>query len=180
VVLYGNLATTGAVAKISGKEGMTFTGKAIVFEKEETALAAILDGTVKKGHVIVIRYEGPKGGPGMREMLSPTSAVMGRGLGKDVALITDGRFSGGSHGFVVGHITPEAQIGGAIAIIKNGDSITIDAEKRQLNLNVPATEIKARLKKWKAPAPRYTRGVLAKYGKLVTSAHLGAVTDANL
>jgi len=180
VVMYGNLASTGAVAKISGKEGMTFTGKAIVFEKEEDALAAILDGRVKKGHVIVIRYEGPKGGPGMREMLSPTSAVMGRGLGKDVALITDGRFSGGSHGFVVGHITPEAQIGGAIAIIKNGDSITMDAEKRQLNLNVPASEIKARLKKWKAPAPRYTRGVLAKYAKLVTSAHLGAVTDAGL
>ncbi len=180
VVMYGNLASTGAVAKISGKEGMTFTGKAIVFEKEEDALAAILDGRVKKGHVIVIRYEGPKGGPGMREMLSPTSAVMGRGLGKDVALITDGRFSGGSHGFVVGHITPEAQIGGAIAIIKNGDSITIDADKRQLNLNVPASEIKARLKKWKAPAPRYTRGVLAKYAKLVTSAHLGAVTDAGL
>ena len=180
VVLYGNLAATGAVAKISGKEGMTFTGKAIVFEKEEDALAAILDGRVKKGHVIVIRYEGPKGGPGMREMLSPTSAVMGRGLGKDVALITDGRFSGGSHGFVVGHITPEAQIGGAIAIIKNGDSITIDAEKRQLNLEIPASEIKARLKKWKAPAPRYTRGVLAKYAKLVTSAHLGAVTDADL
>jgi dihydroxy-acid dehydratase len=180
VVLYGNLATTGAVAKISGKEGLKFTGKAIVFDREEEALAAILDGRVKKGHVIVIRYEGPKGGPGMREMLSPTSAVMGRGLGKEVALITDGRFSGGSHGFVVGHITPEAQIGGPIAIIKNGDPITIDAEKRELNLGVSAGEIKARLKKWKAPKPRYTRGILAKYGKLVTSAHLGAVTDAGL
>ena len=180
VVLYGNLAQTGAVAKISGKEGLTFTGRAIVFENEEAALTAILDGTVKKGHVIVIRYEGPKGGPGMREMLSPTSAVMGRGLGKDVALITDGRFSGGSHGFVVGHITPEAQVGGTIAIIKNGDSITIDADKRQLNLNVPAGEIKKRLAKWQAPKPRYTRGVLAKYAKLVTSAHLGAVTDAGL
>ena len=179
-MLYGNLASTGAVAKISGKEGMKFTGRAIVFEKEEAALAAILDGTVKKGHVIVIRYEGPKGGPGMREMLSPTSAVRGRGLGKDVALITDGRFSGGSHGFVVGHITPEAQIGGPIAIIKNSDPITIDAERRQLNLDLPASEIKARLKKWKAPKPRYTRGVLAKYAKLVTSAHLGAVTDAGL
>lgn len=180
VVLYGNLAQTGAVAKISGKEGLTFTGRAIVFENEEAALTAILDGTVKKGHVIVIRYEGPKSGPGMREMLSPTSAVMGRGLGKDVALITDGRFSGGSHGFVVGHITPEAQVGGTIAIIKNGDSITIDADKRQLNLNVPAGEIKKRLAKWQAPKPRYTRGVLAKYAKLVTSAHLGAVTDAGL
>ncbi len=177
VVLYGNLAQTGAVAKISGKEGMHFTGRALVFESEEKALEAILDGTVKKGHVIVIRYEGPKGGPGMREMLSPTSAIMGRGLGKDVALITDGRFSGGSHGFVVGHITPEAYVGGALAIVKNGDSITIDAEKRQLNLNIPAGEIKARLAKWKAPKPRYTRGVLAKYAKLVTSAHLGAVTD---
>ncbi|HEY0551304.1 MAG TPA: dihydroxy-acid dehydratase [Verrucomicrobiae bacterium] len=180
VVLYGNLASNGAVAKISGKEGLKFTGRALVFENEETALAAILDGTVKKGHVIVIRYEGPKGGPGMREMLSPTSAVMGRGLGKDVALITDGRFSGGSHGFVVGHIAPEAYVGGAIAIIKNGDPITIDAEKRQLNLEIPAGEIKARLKKWKAPKPRYTRGVLAKYAKLVSSAHLGAVTDSGL
>jgi dihydroxy-acid dehydratase len=180
VVLYGNLAQNGAVAKISGKEGMRFTGRALVFENEESALAAILDGTVKKGHVIVIRYEGPKGGPGMREMLSPTSAVMGRGLGKDVALITDGRFSGGSHGFVVGHITPEAYVGGPLAIVKNGDPISIDADRRQLNLDIPASEIKARLKKWKAPKPRYTRGVLAKYAKLVTSAHLGAVTDAGL
>ena len=180
VVLYGNLAPTGAVAKISGKEGMRFNGRALVFESEEKALAAILDGTVKKGHVIVIRSEGPKGGPGMREMLSPTSAIMGRGLGKDVALITDGRFSGGSHGFVVGHVTPEAFEGGPLAIVKNGDSITIDAEKRVLDLDIPAKEIKARLKKWKQPAPRYTRGVLAKYAKLVNSAHLGAVTDAGL
>jgi dihydroxy-acid dehydratase len=180
VVLYGNLASNGAVAKISGKEGMKFTGRALVFENEETALAAILDGTVKKGHVIVIRYEGPHGGPGMREMLSPTSAVMGRGLGKDVALITDGRFSGGSHGFVVGHITPEAYVGGPLAIVKNGDAITIDADKRQLNLDISASEIKTRLAKWKAPKPRYTRGVLAKYAKLVSSAHLGAVTDAAL
>ncbi len=178
VVLYGNLASTGAVAKISGKEGMRFTGKAIVFESEEKALKAILDGTVKKGHVIVIRYEGPKGGPGMREMLSPTSAIMGKGLGKDVALITDGRFSGGSHGFVVGHITPEAYVGGPLAIVKNGDAITIDAEKRELSLDIPAAEIKARLKSWKQPRPRYTNGVLAKYAKLVTSAHLGAVTDS--
>lgn len=177
VVLYGNLAPTGAVAKISGKEGLRFTGKAIVFESEEKALKAILDGTVKKGHVIVIRYEGPKGGPGMREMLSPTSAIMGKGLGKDVALITDGRFSGGSHGFVVGHITPEAYVGGPLAIVKNGDPITIDAEKRALSLEIPAGAIKARLKSWKQPRPRYTNGVLAKYAKLVTSAHLGAVTD---
>ena len=180
VILYGNLAPTGAVAKISGKEGLRFNGRAIVFESEEKALAAILDGTVKKGHVIVIRSEGPKGGPGMREMLSPTSAIMGRGLGKDVALITDGRFSGGSHGFVVGHVTPEAFEGGPLAIVKNGDTITIDAEKRVLDLGIPAKEIKARLKKWKQPAPRYTRGVLAKYAKLVNSAHLGAVTDATM
>jgi dihydroxy-acid dehydratase len=180
VVLYGNLAQSGAVAKISGKEGLRFTGHALVFESEEAALKAILDGTVKKGHVIVIRYEGPKGGPGMREMLSPTSAIMGRGLGKEVALITDGRFSGGSHGFVVGHVTPEAFVGGAIAIVKNGDPITIDAEKRQLNLEIPAREIKKRLAKWKAPKPRYTRGMLAKYAKLVSSAHLGAVTDNGL
>jgi len=178
VVLYGNLAPTGAVAKISGKEGLRFTGRARVFESEETALAAILDGTVKSGDVIVIRYEGPKGGPGMREMLSPTSAIMGKGLGKEVALITDGRFSGGSHGFVVGHITPEAFVGGPLAIVKNGDAITIDAEKRALSLDIPAKEIKSRLAKWKAPKPRYTRGVLAKYAKLVNSAHLGAVTDA--
>jgi dihydroxy-acid dehydratase len=178
VVLYGNLAPTGAVAKISGKEGLRFTGKAIVFGSEEKALRAILDGTVKKGHVIVIRYEGPKGGPGMREMLSPTGAIMGKGMGKDVALITDGRFSGGSHGFVVGHITPEAYAGGPLAIVKNGDSITIDAEKRVLTLDLPAREISARLKGWKQPKPRYTRGVLAKYAKSVNSAHLGAVTDA--
>jgi len=180
VVLYGNLAPTGAVAKISGKEGLRFTGRARVFESEEKALTAILDGTVKSGDVIVIRYEGPKGGPGMREMLSPTSAIMGKGLGKEVALITDGRFSGGSHGFVVGHITPEAYVGGPLAIVKNGDPITIDAEKREISLDVPAKEIKGRLAKWKAPKPRYTRGVLAKYAKLVNSAHLGAVTDAGL
>jgi dihydroxy-acid dehydratase len=180
VILYGNLAPTGAVAKISGKEGLRFTGRARVFESEETALAAILCGAVKKGDVVVIRYEGPKGGPGMREMLSPTAAIMGKGLGKDVALITDGRFSGGSHGFVVGHITPEAYGGGALAIVKNGDSITIDAEKRVLSLDVPAAEMKRRLRKWSPPRPRYTRGVLAKYAKLVSSAHLGAVTDGGL
>ena len=177
VILRGNLAPDGAVAKISGKEGLSFSGKALVFENEQQALAAILDGTVKKGHVLVIRHEGPVGAPGMREMLSPTSAVMGRGLGKDVALITDGRFSGGSHGFVVGHVTPEAALGGPIAIVKNGDPITIDAEKRAVTLELPKAEIEARLKKWKAPAPQYTRGVLAKYARVVKSASLGAVTD---
>ena len=177
VVLYGNLARTGAVAKISGKEGLKFQGKAIVFESEEKALAAILNGTVKKGHVVVIRYEGPKGGPGMREMLSPTSAIMGKGLGKDVALITDGRFSGGSHGFVVGHISPEAYEGGLIAVVKNGDPITIDAEKSQVNLEVAAKELKRRLAGWRRPQPRYRTGVLAKYARTVSSAHLGAVTD---
>ncbi|MDP9291085.1 MAG: dihydroxy-acid dehydratase, partial [Verrucomicrobiota bacterium] len=177
VILYGNLAAEGAVAKISGKEGMQFSGVARVFDSEEKALERILDGTIKKGDVIVIRYEGPVGGPGMREMLSPTSAVMGKGLGKDVALITDGRFSGGSHGFVVGHITPEAALGGAIAIVRNGDRITIDARQRKLMLELPQKEIAARLAKWRAPNPRYTRGVLAKYAKVVTSATLGAVTD---
>ena len=180
VILRGNLAPEGAVAKITGKEGLQFSGKAIVFESEEKAMKAILNGTVKKGHVIVIRYEGPKGGPGMREMLSPTSAIMGKGLGKDVALITDGRFSGGSHGFVVGHITPEAYVGGTIALVKNGDPITIDAEKRELTLAIPAKELAARRKAWKKPAPRYTRGVLAKYAAHVTSASLGAVTDDDL
>ena len=177
VILYGNLAPDGAVAKISGKEGEQFSGKAIVFDREEAAFEAILRGRVKKGHVVVIRYEGPRGGPGMREMLSPTSAIMGRGLGQDVALITDGRFSGGTHGFVVGHITPEAFAGGPLAIVKNGDSITIDTRARSLTLDVPAREIKSRQKKWKAPKPRYTRGVLAKYARLVSSASLGAITD---
>jgi dihydroxy-acid dehydratase len=180
VIFKGNLCPEGAVGKISGKEGLKFDGKAIVFESEETALQAILNDKVKKGHVIVVRMEGPKGGPGMREMLSPTSAIMGKGLGKDVAFITDGRFSGGSHGFVVGHVTPEAFVGGPIAVIKNGDPITIDAEKRQINLGIPAKELKTRLAKWKKPKPRYTRGVLAKYAKLCTSASLGAVTDRDL
>ena len=177
VVLYGNLAPTGSVAKISGKEGLLFSGNARVFESEETALAAILDNTVVKDDVIVIRHEGPVGGPGMREMLSPTGAIMGKGMGKDVALITDGRFSGGSHGFVVGHVTPEAAVGGPIAIIKDGDPITIDAENKTLNLGIPQEEIDARLAKWTAPAPKETRGVLAKYAKLVSSASEGAVTD---
>jgi len=179
VILYGNLAKGGAVAKITGKEGLSFTGKAIVFDSEEACLKAILDGRVKKGHVIVIRYEGPKGGPGMREMLSPTSAVMGKGLGNDVALITDGRFSGGSHGFVVGHITPEAYEGGVIAVVKNGDIISIDAKKREINLLVPEKEIKRRLNALKRPKPKETRGALAKYARLVTSASEGAVTDKN-
>ncbi|MBT8125336.1 MAG: dihydroxy-acid dehydratase, partial [Gammaproteobacteria bacterium] len=177
VILYGNLAPEGAVAKISGKEGLSFTGKARVFASEEKALEKILDGSVKKGDVIVIRYEGPQGGPGMREMLSPTSAIMGKGLGKDVALITDGRFSGGSHGFVVGHITPEAAVGGPLAFIKNGDQITIDAQKREINVALSKKELSLRKKKWVAPKPRYKRGVLAKYAAQVSSASLGAVTD---
>ncbi len=177
VILYGNLAPEGAVAKISGKEGSHFTGTARVYDSEESALKKILDGTIKKGDVIVIRYEGPQGGPGMREMLSPTSAVMGRGLGKDVALITDGRFSGGSHGFVVGHITPEAYSGGPLAIIKNGDIITIDANKREINVRLTGPEIKKRLKGWQQPKPRYTRGVLKKYMSSVRSASEGATTD---
>jgi dihydroxy-acid dehydratase len=180
VILRGNLAPEGAVAKISGKEGLSFTGIARPYDSEEAALAAILDGTIKSGDVIVIRSEGPRGGPGMREMLSPTSAIMGKGLGKEVALITDGRFSGGSHGFVVGHITPEAYCGGPIAVVKNGDRITIDANKRTIDLEVPAAEIKSRLAKWKKPKPRYTRGVLAKYAEQVTSASEGAVTDKYL
>ena len=180
VVLYGNIAPNGAVAKISGKEGLRFTGRARVFNSEEAAMAKILDGSIRKGDVIVIRYEGPKGGPGMREMLGPTSAVMGRGLGKDVALITDGRFSGGSHGFVVGHIALVDYFRGPLAIVRDGDSITIDAEKRTLDLDLSQKEIQARFKAWKAPRPRYTRGVLAKYAKLVSSAHEGAVTDKGL
>ncbi|MGE3276459.1 MAG: dihydroxy-acid dehydratase [Vicinamibacterales bacterium] len=177
VVLYGNLAPAGGVAKISGKEGERFSGTAVVFDREEAALQAILAGRVRKGHVVVIRYEGPRGGPGMREMLGPTSAIMGRGLGKDVALITDGRFSGGTHGFVVGHITPEAFEGGPLALVKNGDAITIDARARMLTLEVPARELKARQKAWRQPKPRYTRGVLAKYARLVSPASEGAVTD---
>ena len=180
VVLRGNLAPGGAVAKISGKEGTRFNGTARVFDSEETALQAILKGKIKKGHVVVIRREGPRGGTGMREMLSPTAAVMGKGLGNEVALITDGRFSGGSHGFVVGHITPEAHVGGPIAVIKNNDPITIDADKRLLTLDVPARELRKRLAEWKQPRPRYTRGVLAKYAAHVSSASEGAVTDANL
>jgi dihydroxy-acid dehydratase len=178
-ILRGNLAPEGSVAKISGKEGNAFTGKAIVYESEEDSLKGILSGEVKDGHVIVIRNEGPKGGPGMREMLGPTSAVMGKGLGKTIALITDGRFSGGSHGFVVGHITPEAVVGGVLAIVQNGDTIVIDAVKNEINLAVPAEEITRRLQAWKPTPCKEKRGTLAKYAKLVSSASDGAVTDAD-
>jgi len=180
VILRGNLAPGGAVAKISGKEGERFSGRARVFESEEKALTAILSRKIRAGDVIVIRYEGPRGGPGMREMLSPTSAVMGLGLGKEVALITDGRFSGGTHGFVVGHITPEAFDGGPLAIVRDGDRITIDATTRKLQLDVTAREITSRLARWKKPPPRYKRGVLAKYASHVTTASEGAVTDKDL
>jgi len=180
VVFRGNLCPGGAVGKISGKEGLHFEGRAIVFENEESALQGILGGKVRKGHVVVVRYEGPRGGPGMREMLSPTSAIMGKGLGKDVALITDGRFSGGSHGFVIGHVTPEAHVGGPLAVVRNGDPIVIDAEKRAITLGIPAAELDARLRRWKQPKPRYTRGVLAKYAATVLSASEGAITDKGL
>ena len=176
VVLYGNLAPTGAVAKITGKEGLQFTGRARVFDSEESCLQAILDGGIAPGSVIVIRYEGPKGGPGMREMLSPTSAIMGRGLGDSVALITDGRFSGGSHGFVVGHVTPEAAVGGPIALVEDGDEITIDAETREIRLHVGDDVLERRRKAWRPPASEELRGVLAKYRRLVGSAAEGAVT----
>lgn len=176
-ILYGNLSPEGSVAKITGKEGLKFTGRAIIFESEEASLRGILNGEVKAGHVIVIRNEGPVGGPGMREMLSPTSAIMGKGLGKEVALITDGRFSGGSHGFVVGHVTPEAAVGGPIGLLQNGDPITIDAEKNELSIDVDDDEIIRRRAAWKAPKPREKRGVLAKYAKLVSSASNGAITD---
>ncbi len=177
VILGGNLAPEGAVSKITGKEGLAFTGTAKVYDSEEQGFAAIIAGQVVAGDVIVIRYEGPKGGPGMREMLSPTSAIMGRGLGNDVALITDGRFSGGSRGFVVGHVTPEAFEGGPIALVENGDSITIDAQSREMTLNISEQEMAKRKLCWKKPAPKYTRGLLAKYAKTVSSASTGAVTD---
>ncbi|MDB4306521.1 dihydroxy-acid dehydratase, partial [bacterium] len=173
-ILYGNLAPTGSVAKISGKEGLTFTGRARVFDSEEGGMKAILAGEIVAGDVIVIRREGPKGGPGMREMLGPTAAVMGRGLGDKVALITDGRFSGGSHGFVVGHITPEAFDGGPIGLLEEGDTITIDADKNEIFTDA---DLESRRASWVQPEPHYTRGVLAKYAKLVTSASEGAVTD---
>jgi dihydroxy-acid dehydratase len=176
-ILYGNLAKDGAVAKITGKEGTSFTGSARVFNSEEEGVEAILSKNIKAGDVVVIRYEGPKGGPGMREMLKPTSAIMGQGLGDKVAFITDGRFSGGTHGFVVGHITPEAADGGVIAIIEDGDGITIDADNDQLTLNINDDEINSRLALWKNPKTPPSKGVLSKYAKSVKSASLGAVTD---
>ncbi len=179
-VLKGNLAIEGSVAKISGIKNPQITGPARVFESEEDCLAAILANKIQAGDVIVVRYEGPKGGPGMREMLAPTSAIIGAGLGDSVGLITDGRFSGGTYGMVVGHVAPEAYVGGAIALVKEGDSITIDAKERLLQLNITEEEMAQRFNHWQAPQPRYTRGVLGKYAKLVSSSSLGAVTDLNL
>ncbi|GAA0758262.1 dihydroxy-acid dehydratase [Psychroflexus lacisalsi] len=176
-MLFGNLAEEGSVAKITGKEGLKFRGKAKVFESEYEANDGIRDGKVQKGDVVVIRYEGPKGGPGMPEMLKPTAAIMGAGLGKDVALITDGRFSGGTHGFVVGHITPEAQEGGTLALVQEGDIITIDAETNSISLEVSDDELKQRKQQWKAPELKFKRGVLFKYAKMVNSASKGCVTD---
>jgi len=178
IVLYGNVAPEGAVAKITGKEGMRFEGPARVFDGEEAATAAILDDQVRAGDVVVIRYEGPKGGPGMREMLSPTGAIMGRGLGDKVALITDGRFSGGSHGFVVGHISPEAGVGGALGLLRNGDTIRIDARQRRIDVELSATELKRRRARWRPRRPYASRGVLAKYARVVSSASTGAITDS--
>ncbi|MEH1921412.1 dihydroxy-acid dehydratase [Nostoc sp.] len=179
-VLRGNLATEGAVAKITGVKKPVITGPARVFESEEASLDAILAGKIQPGDILVIRYEGPKGGPGMREMLAPTSAIIGAGLGDAVALITDGRFSGGTYGMVVGHVAPEAAVGGAIALVEEGDSITIDAPARLLQLNISEEELARRRANWQPPAPRYTKGVLAKYAKLVSSSSIGAVTDLDL
>ncbi|MCB1937339.1 MAG: dihydroxy-acid dehydratase [Nitrosomonas sp.] len=176
-ILKGNLSTEGSVAKISGIKNPKITGPARVFDSEETCMRAILDRKINAGDVVVIRYEGPKGGPGMREMLSPTSALIGEGLGDSVGLITDGRFSGGTYGMVVGHVAPEAYVGGTIALVQEGDSITIDAEQRLLQLNVSDDEIAHRRAAWQSPAPRYTRGVLSKYAKLVSTASKGAITD---
>ena len=180
VILRGNLAPEGAVAKITGHEGLTFTGTARCYHGEEAAMAAIMDGTVDKGDVVIVRYEGPKGGPGMREMLSPTSAINGRGLSGHVALLTDGRFSGGSHGFVIGHVTPEAHLGGPIALVEDGDTITVDAEQCVVTLDVSDDELAARRAKWTAPEPYAKRGTLAKYAQQVSSASEGAVTDKYL
>ena len=176
-ILKGNLSTEGSVAKISGIKNPKITGPARVFESEETCMQAILDRKINAGDVVVIRYEGPKGGPGMREMLSPTSALVGEGLGESVGLITDGRFSGGTYGMVVGHVSPEAYVGGTIALVQEGDSITIDAEQRLLQLNVSDEELSRRRAAWQPPAPRYTRGTLSKYAKLVSAASKGAITD---
>ena len=179
-ILKGNLASEGAVAKISGVKNPQMSGPARVFESEEECLDAILAGKIKAGDVIIVRYEGPKGGPGMREMLAPTSAIIGAGLGDSVGLITDGRFSGGTYGLVVGHVAPEAYVGGTIGLVKEGDSITIDAKEKLLQVNVSEEELSQRRAEWKAPQPRYQRGVLGKYAKLVSSSSLGAVTDLNL
>ena len=176
-ILKGNLATEGCVAKITGLKNPVITGPARVFDSEPECMKAIMAKKIKKGDVVVIRYEGPKGGPGMQEMLAPTSALIGQGLGEDVGLLTDGRFSGGTWGMVVGHVAPEAFVGGTIALVKEGDSITIDAKKQLIQLNVSAKEIAARRKKWKQPKPRYTRGLLGKYVKLVSTASKGAITD---
>jgi dihydroxy-acid dehydratase len=176
-ILKGNLAPEGAVAKITGKEGVRFSGPAKVFDSEEEMLRALESKGIEKGDVIVIRYEGPKGGPGMPEMLTPTSAIVGAGLGKEVALITDGRFSGGSHGFLVGHVTPEAQEGGPIAFIRNGDRITIDAESNSLRLDISDSDLSARREQWQMPPYKAHRGTLGKYIRLVRSASLGCVTD---
>jgi dihydroxy-acid dehydratase len=176
-ILRGNLATEGAVAKITGLKATKITGPARVFDSEEACMEATLAGRIRKGDVIVIRYEGPRGGPGMREMLSPTSAIVGAGLGDSVGLITDGRFSGATHGMVVGHVSPEAAVGGAIALVREGDLITIDAEARRLSLDVEEAELARRRAAWSPPPPRYRKGVLAKYARLVSSASLGAVTD---
>jgi dihydroxy-acid dehydratase len=178
-ILYGNLAPEGAVAKISGKEGLTFEGKARVFDSEETAMEGIMKGNVNEGDVLIIRYEGPKGGPGMREMLGPTSAIMGKGLGDKVAFLTDGRFSGGTHGFVVGHISPEAYEGGPLALVREGDSINIDASSNQINIAVSEKEMKKRKESWECPKKNQETGVLGKYRSLVTSASQGAVTTKN-
>jgi len=176
-ILKGNLSPDGAVAKITGKEGLVFTGSANVFDSEEDMLAALENNKIQKGDVIIIRYEGPKGGPGMPEMLTPTSAIMGAGLGNDVALLTDGRFSGGSHGFIVGHITPEAQEGGPIGLVQTGDRITIDAENHRIDMDVSDEELASRRASWAAPPYKATRGVLYKYIKSVKTAAEGCVTD---
>ncbi len=179
-ILKGNLATEGSVAKITGVKKPQMTGPARVFESEELCLEAILAGKIQAGDVLVVRYEGPKGGPGMREMLAPTSAIIGAGLGDSVGLITDGRFSGGTYGLVVGHVAPEAAVGGTIALVQEGDRITIDASQRLLQVNISDQELEQRRQNWQPPQPRYTKGVLAKYAKLVSSSSVGAVTDLDL
>jgi dihydroxy-acid dehydratase len=179
-ILKGNLATEGAVAKLTGVKTRHITGPARVFESEEECLRAILDQKIVAGDIVVVRYEGPKGGPGMREMLAPTAAIIGAGLGDSVGLITDGRFSGGTYGMVVGHVAPEAAVGGTIALVQEGDSITIDADHNLLQLNVPEKELAQRRAAWVPPTPRYKRGVLAKYAKVVSSSSRGAVTDMDL